>query len=268
VVRILGTAVVMFMVAKCSAQELFVHPDLSILKGTQVDRLACGLGPGREPMEVISPAVLRNTWNTFVVGFRHRAGAPFGLQVGQNPAGSFSVRVYRGFPHLEDQSLLEPVEFPLRARLPEGSNCAVFFMDVWVPADATPGRVKLEVAVWASADGTNFYWTRHPMEVRVSANRAPDSSLALRPKSCDLPLETLLDVAAGAARGRCAAVVPECFDQEDVSALGLLERNLLQDLSIQKSLAGEGKVCGPVEAGAFRLDEYWRMRKLWSATGN
>ena len=123
-----------------------------------------------QPRELLSPAVVRNAYASFLVVVETPRVNYF-LFAGSNPENVFRVAMYRAefSQHGEDwiPDVLKPVELPHFGVIPDPESLAprqsarVYLMDVWVPADAPVGRTRLEVQVKA---GT---WTVWPMEVRI-----------------------------------------------------------------------------------------------------
>jgi hypothetical protein len=152
---------------KSSAQELFVFSDTALLKLFAAKDLSCEAIQATPAVEMLSPAVAAGSILSLVILVKDRPSQPFLLQSGQYPAGSFRLRQFRVFPGLDHAEELLEVPTEIRARIPEYQPCALFLLDVEVPAQLQPGRFKLEPAVWIPAQSSNPHWLRYPMEVRV-----------------------------------------------------------------------------------------------------
>jgi hypothetical protein len=110
------------------------------------------------PREILSPAVARNAFSSFQVAIQVPRGVKFQVYIGQNPDNAAKVTLYR-----RDGAKLVPVVVPY-----EGVSSQVFWMDVFVDADAPVRRVKIEPQV-----GIGGEWLTYPMEVRVTEAVAP-----------------------------------------------------------------------------------------------
>lgn len=163
---------------RSSAEELFVFSELPLLKADAVARLGCGSVEALASAAPLSPALIPGGGMVLLVAVAAEPGRAFVLDVGQNPAGALRVRSYRLLPGLE--GTLEPIAVPERftGRILEGQRCALFLVDVEVPRDLAPARLKLEPAVWIAAPDVQEFWIRYPMEVRVVAGSAPSPECA------------------------------------------------------------------------------------------
>jgi hypothetical protein len=104
------------------------------------------------PREILSPAVARNAFSSFQLAIQVASGVKFQVYIGQNPENAVKVSLYR-----RDGAKLVPVVVPY-----EGISSQVFWMDVFLNADAPVRRVKIEPQVGIGGD-----WVTYPMEVRV-----------------------------------------------------------------------------------------------------
>jgi hypothetical protein len=155
---------------KSSAQELFVFSEIPLLAPGAAGKLGCDSLAAWQDAAPISPAVEQGGSLTMVIAVVADAGKPFLLDVGQNPASSFPLRLHRVLVGIEEAAT--PVAVPQRfnGRIFESQRCALFLLQVDVPASLPVGRIKLEPAVWVpNPQGENF-WMRYPMEVRVLAS--------------------------------------------------------------------------------------------------
>ncbi|MCS6951978.1 MAG: hypothetical protein RMK57_00980 [Bryobacterales bacterium] len=192
--------------------------------------------PGLRSREILSPAVARNTYASFHVVVNLPKGGNFALHVGQNPEGAFGVSLYKQRYARRDRTWipeeLEPVQLPFAGTLPERhipqQTAQAFWLDLWIPARATPGRVRVEVQMHV-----NGRWLIYPMEVRVMSATVfsppkvlPFEALGLRP--ADLPARrALIEYVCGARPSL----------QGTPSTVGaFLYRNARQDLALARLL--------------------------------
>ncbi|MGH9629132.1 MAG: hypothetical protein ACRD7E_12485 [Bryobacteraceae bacterium] len=132
--------------------------------------------PGRDPLEILSPAVVRNAFTSFHVAVTARPGILYWFAVQTNPPNTFRIRVYKELPA---RGVLSPVLDELReepkpefflAVMPDAAEHTmtdVYLLDIWTPPDTPVGTVRLEVMV------KEAYWAVAPMEVRVLPARVP-----------------------------------------------------------------------------------------------
>lgn len=120
-----------------------------------------GLPP---PREIISPAVARNAFATFRVVVTAPASTTYFMFVGANPPGIVRTELFK-----EEGAYLEEVRIPPGfGVIPAWQTTREYILDVWVPAEAEPGRrVRIEVQL---KTGT---WLIYPMELRVQSAMAP-----------------------------------------------------------------------------------------------
>lgn len=135
------------------AQPLQVYSEFA-----QIDSNGRAYAP-LEPREILSPLAVRNGFTSLQLAVRVNPGEPFLLQVGQNPAGSFGLTLYR-----EADGRLNPVKLPYK-----GSSTQTFWIDIWVSRSMPVQRIKVEPQL----EVRDSWWV-HPMEVRVSSATAPD----------------------------------------------------------------------------------------------
>lgn len=146
------------------------------------------------PREILSPALVRNGFNSFQMVVEVPAEKKWWLFVGQNPENAVKVTMYK-----ESGGGLEPVDLPL-----EGSGTQVFWMDLWVDGNARVQRIKVEPELYINDD-----WVTYPVEGRVMEARVPlgagspaarvrlDPSDWMRHKVCDLPMSGNFSTIAG-----------------------------------------------------------------------
>jgi hypothetical protein len=126
----------------------------------------------RQPLEVLSPPLIRGTWNAFRLVVDVEPGENFRLYVGQNPNNAMRVRIFRevvqkdaeGWGIAARQMVLLPFDskaIPAAERAAERTTYT-FWMEVQPPRNYRPRRLKLEPQLLL-----NDQWFTYPMEIRV-----------------------------------------------------------------------------------------------------
>jgi hypothetical protein len=190
---------------KSSAQELFVFSEIPLLAPGAVGKLGCDSLAAWQDAAPISPAVEQGGSLTMVIAVVADPGKPFLLDVGQNPASSFPLRVHRVLTGIDDAATPVPVPLRFNGRVFENQRCALFLLQVGVPAALPVGRIKLEPAVWVpNPQGENF-WMRYPMEVRVLAGAKSGDAKTLECPAASSRIEAILLHAIPRLTGACVA---------------------------------------------------------------
>lgn len=222
-------------VTKSSAQELFVYPEVVTLFEKDLKDVGCDLLPAAQGIELLSPGMARNSWLSMMLVVKGRAGQQFALHTGQNPEGTLQLEMYRYFPGLQMPGPLYPPRLErvgpdTEARIPEGQRCAIYFLDVFAPASAVPGRVRVDPSIWTPrADGERF-WKKTPLEIRVLDRVVAEPVVDFQ--QCTLPALTLLNHLMDGVANRCKPTIGRCEPNAIDSLEGLLTRNLLQDVAL------------------------------------
>jgi hypothetical protein len=131
-----------------------------------------------KPREILSPLMARNCHATFTIVAEVPPDLPFHLYVEPSPENVFDVTVYKQMYRRYESawipdSLLQ-IKTPYTSQIPDiyhnlpSQKVETFLVDVWVPADAPTGRMKLDFFL-----NIKGQWTVYPMEVRVSDVVAP-----------------------------------------------------------------------------------------------
>jgi len=205
-----------------------------------------------QPRELLSPAVVRNAYASFLVVVESPRINYF-LFAGSNPENVFRVAIYRAefAQHGEDwiPDALKPVELPHFGVIPDPESLAprqsarVYLMDVWVPADAPVGRTRLEVQVKA---GTWIIW---PMEVRIlppvvpverprSAAPLPDP----RMRADESAMAPLVEFVGRHGEGPAAEVPPAPAPGSPRTLRDAIRRNAEQDMALARTLDEQAAV--------------------------
>ncbi len=138
------------------AQPLTVYSDLA-----EIDATGKVTAP-ETPREILSPALVRNGFTSFQVVVEAPADKKWWLFIGQNPANSVKVTMYR-----ENGPRLESVEVPRQS-----SGTEVLWMDVWTDRKTPLARIKIEPELMIDDD-----WVIYPIEGRVMEAMAPDGPM-------------------------------------------------------------------------------------------
>ena len=118
------------------------------------------------PREIISPGVARNSHANFRAVVQLPADTAYNLHIAQNPDGIMTAKLYQeSYSQRGDTwvpNALKEVPLSLGARL-QNQTTQSYLLDLWVPADIKPQRIRVEVQLAVGDE-----WTIIPLEVRVS----------------------------------------------------------------------------------------------------
>lgn len=175
---------------------------------------------GSPPRDILSPPMSRNAHSSFRIVIRFDKLEKFTLDAGQNPENSVRISMYR-----EAGGAFEAVNLPHES---QGQGTLTFFMDIWVPRETPPDRIKVEPQLYvASLDE----WYTYPMEARVMQAIAP----SVRYSNGKLPLASApADHSAHAPLRAelCGVREAAAARGEPVSAALLIRRNALEHLAL------------------------------------
>jgi hypothetical protein len=183
--------------------------------------------------EILSPALVRNGWASFLFTIEAPAGEFYTIYVAQNPGDTAKVDLYEleyaeaGATRIPDG--LKPVRQPIQAALPEGRKSQAYLLDLFLPASTPVERFRLEIQLYVAGR-----WTIYPMEMRpMEATAPPPPSLwgILAPVSAraDATLVHALE-AASCKPGGGAEIKLDTLR-------AVILRNALQDLALARSQA-------------------------------
>ncbi len=187
---------------------------------------------GGKPREILSPALVRNGFNSFHIIVTVPHNVPFTLHIGQNPPDSMDVTLYRelyfqrGKEWIPDA--LERVRLPFEGLVPDDCTSVGFWLDVWVPGRGPARRLKLEPQL-----NVQDRWIVYPMEVRIKQARAPLGGV---PMGTGAALSDPSDAAA-----RASLISYLCGRRSRSAKSGLtvrrmIARNVHQDMALARSL--------------------------------
>lgn len=214
--------------ATAAAQSLQVYSEFQ-----RPDPFGGIVAPDRaeSPREILSPAVARNAWASFHVAVEVPEGEASFLYVQQNPE-RFRVAAYRERFVKTDAGWipdeLERVKLPCLVLLPDRrqpipkQTAAVFWLDVWVPADVPAERVRFEMLLKAGDR-----WLVYPMEFRVLSAVMP--ALTAKPGRVPPPAARADAALAGAWCGGEKGTV------EALTVRQMIRRNAMRDALLAKS---------------------------------
>ena len=137
------------------------------------------------PREILSPEIPRNAHSVFHISVTAPPRTAYFLYVGTNPANLVETSVYREeFEQVGDQWIpdsLIPIPMPAFGFMPEsaaripGQTTRCYLLDIWVPANVDPRRMRVEVLLKVGA------WFVAPMEIRIGAARVPPKTVGMTP---------------------------------------------------------------------------------------
>lgn len=176
------------------------------------------------PVEALSPPLVRGVWNSFRIVVEVEPGAVFRLYTAQNPENAMQTRIFREVVTKDSRGWqIARREFtpqPFRNNPASAGEAGktqtayTFWLDVRPPADYPAERLKLEAQILL--DGQ---WFIHPMEIRVidldlpgvppGQGDLPEATLGTR--TADLPYREVVRqfvCAAPEAQGRTIGVKP------------------------------------------------------------
>ncbi|WP_321477683.1 hypothetical protein [uncultured Paludibaculum sp.] len=181
--------------------------------------------------EILSPAVVRNSYATWRIAVEAPAGAPYHIYLGQNPDETVKATLYQeeytrvGAEWIPDR--VKPVALPHSAALGTDQKVQTYLLDVWLPESTPMARFRLEIQL-----NVGDRWVIYPMEVRVMKEMGPGKTSPMG----DLPpVEARTDAAVRSpvceflsstpARGAAAAM-------DRIAAF--VSRNVRQDVQLAR----------------------------------
>jgi hypothetical protein len=208
-------------------------------------------GPVRE---IISPAVARNAYASLYVYVNVPEGEEYKLFIAQNPDHTFRPELYRATYENGIPDKLEPQTLPV-----SGTGPALYWLDVWVPAETPARRMRLEAQMHALDR-----WIIYPMEVRVQPAVVP----AFSESSVSLPgPDQRADATVYATWRDTFCRQPTAASPAELTARALVRRNAQQDIALAKldnQQDYRGLFCGnspPLENGEWYLELRDRLKK-------
>ena len=221
------------------AQELYVRsefqrvgPDGKVIPPDRAER----------PREILSPAIARNGFASYMLTANIPANIEYSLEIGQNPEDAVRVVLYRqiyGANGIPDK--LEKVPLPVNGKTTREENLT-FWVDFWVADTAPVRRIKIEAQLWVGDR-----WVIYPMEARFVEARIP----AFQPKFWGMPAPEARSDSAMIAPWRdylCRPLKSE-FEPKEVTIRLLQQRNIQQDVALAKKLGRDTGIQAFVRGG-------------------
>lgn len=256
-----------FLCIESCLGQLSVFPELVALLEAKPGDLDCNLPKSAGVFEMLSPPVARNGRITLLLRVEVDKGGYFIVDAGLNPAKSMRLTAWRYYPgHIlpvnSPTPRIEEIELPHRGRAGMNDRCALVFLDVEVPADLAPQRVKLEPVAWVPSNEKDGTWHRYPMELRVEEKKLPRGPEDLL--FCPQEPQQILETNLWAFAEQCRPAPLDCklgsLGEENHTMGALITRNLLLD---REYLPSQWPVCsGPASRIDGRVDQYLRVRNL------
>ncbi|MCS7044088.1 MAG: hypothetical protein NZR01_14975 [Bryobacteraceae bacterium] len=181
--------------------------------------------------EILSPALVRNGWASFLFTVEAPAGEPYTIYIAQNPDNTAKASVYQleyrdvGGEWVPDG--LKPAPQPVQAVLDAGQVAQAYLLDLFLPASAPVERFRLEIQLHAGGR-----WTIYPMEMRPMAAVAP-AAAPLRGRLAPVAARADETVALALRDALCGADQKQELPEQKLETLrAVILRNALQDLAL------------------------------------
>lgn len=251
------------LAAPLAAQSVDVYSEFRRLntQGAIADSDKAG-----KPREILSPAMIRNGWHSFHLAVNVQPGRDYVLYMLQNPE-RLQLKLYREHADASGtMELLEPVKLSVNATA--GRTPDIYLLEVFVPANAAAGRVRVEAQL---NDG--YHWVIYPLEARVFAGIVPafPATGARFPAVTESSAETARRAFREYACGETPAAAPVVR-----GVRASIRRNALQDVALARMLEQKmgrepllaklteragGNLCGPAPIESpFGPEWYLRIR--------
>ena len=222
-----------------SAQEISIYSEFE-----RFDPFGQAVPQDRDPQprEILSPAVPRNGHLSVHVVVTAPAGTNYFLYAASNP-DILRLTVYRErFVRCGDDycpDWLTEQRMPSFGAMPESlqdmpdQNTRCYLLDIWVPPDVEPRRVRIEALLKTGI------WIVAPMEIRVIAPVLPDTS-ALPRREDIAPVDAPSSVTAQTQllrflAGESAEMPPALLRAGDI-----IQRNASEDMLLARTLGIHG----------------------------
>jgi len=196
---------------------------------------------GGRPREILSPLLARNSHSTFRIVVEAPPGQIYYFYVVDSPENILKVTVYKEMYTRHGETwipdLLVEIKTPYISHVPDryhglpNQTVESFLADVFVPADAPPGRMKLDAQLHVDKR-----WIIYPMELRISDVVAP----AVKSAAGRLPpLEASADTAALGPLRSYLCGIPEPDGLGPFSARWIIRRNVREDMALAEARQAE-----------------------------
>lgn len=207
--------------------------------------------------EILSPALVRNGWASFLFTVEAPAGEPYTVYVAQNPDNTAQVRIYQleyadaGGEWVPDR--LRPMAQPVQAVLDEGQAAQAYLLDLFLPASTPVERFRLEIQLYAGGR-----WTIYPMEMRPVEPVAPPAA-PLRGRLAPVAARADETVSLALRDAACQdGTAAELAELKLESLRAVILRNTLQDLALARAAGGGLPARLPLAGGWPSLEAFCR----------
>ncbi len=220
-----------------SAQEINIYSEFQ-----RFDPFGSVLPADREirPREILSPAVPRNGHLTVHVIVTAPAHTNYFLYTESNPPDIVQIRLYREhFTHCQTgycPDWLTEQKSPAFGAMPESTRdiptqtARAYLIDIWVPPDATPRRVRIEALLKTGI------WMVAPMELRIIAPVVPAGSAVLVREDV-APVESQSAITAQRQLQRYLGGLPPEIPAGILRVRDAIQRNAAEDMLIAGAAA-------------------------------
>lgn len=194
------------------------------------------------PREILSPALARNGFASYMITANVPAGIDYSLEIGQNPEDSVRVVLYQ--QHYNTAGIpdkLEKVDLPIHGHADKEINLT-YWMDFYVANTAPVRRIKIEAQLWVGDR-----WVIYPMEARLVAAQIP----RFEPKFWGLPAVESRSDSAMISPWRdylCRPLKSE-FQPKETTIRLLQQRNIQQDVALARKLGRDVGIQAFVRGG-------------------
>lgn len=221
------------------AQELYVRSEF---QRVGADGKVIPQDKVERQREILSPALARNAFASYMLTANIPAGIDFTLEVGQNPEDSVRVVLYR--QHYNPNGIpdrLEKASLPVQGKTAKEENLT-FWMDFYVANDAPVRRLKIEVQLWVGDR-----WVLYPMEARLVSVQIP----TFQPKFWGLyaPESRADSAMISPWRDHLCRPLKDEFQPKETTIRLLQQRNIQQDVVLARKLGRDIGIQAFVRAG-------------------
>ncbi len=237
-----------------SGQRIVVYSEF---QRPRPDGEVCRADRAASRREILSPALVRNGWASFLFTIEAPAGEPYTVYIAQNPDNTAQARVYQlEYADADGEWVpdrLRPVAQPIQAVLDPAQAAQAYLLDLFLPASTPVERFRLEIQLHAGGR-----WTIYPMEMRPMepvAPPAPPLRGRLAPVSARAD-ETVSLALRDALCGPDGEKAPAEVKPESLRAVIL--RNALQDLALARASGNGLPGRLPLAGGWPSLDAFCR----------
>lgn len=206
--------------------------------------------------EILSPALVRNGWASFLFTVEAPPGEYYTVYIAQNPDNTARASVYQldyadaGGEWVPDR--MRPVAQPVQAVLGEGQTTQAYLLDLFLPESTPVERFRLEIQLHAGGR-----WTIYPMEMRPMEPVAPPAPpLRGRLAPVEARADETLTLALRVTLCQGAQHSSQLPEQKPESLRAVILRNALQDLALARAMRPAVLPRLPLAGGWPSLDAF------------